>query len=218
MSKLVAVLAYNEVRSIGDVVRGARRFGDVLVVDDDSTDETIAEAVSAGATILRHKTNLGGGAGFRTVSALALHNNYEFLVTLDGDGEHDPRDLPSLLRVSPDADVVLGSRFLAGRPKMANYQGLGCRFYSKLASLLSGVSLSDVTSCYRVYRTTLLKEILPRLKENRYYGIEVLLKLLGVGARVVEVPIGYRRRQHGASKMGFFRFAWHLLRETWEAA
>lgn len=111
----VVIPAFNEAGVIHDVVAGVSALGfPVAVVDDGSADRTAAEALSAGASVIRHPVNLGQGAALQTGISFALRQGAEQLLTFDADGQHDPADLSRLLQplLEGRAEIVLGSRFL----------------------------------------------------------------------------------------------------------
>src|SRR5574341_1795212 len=155
MRPLVVVPAFNEAGAIGKVIEGIRATDPrlpILVVDDGSADDTAAVARHAGAHVVRLPFNLGYGSALQTGYKYALREGYDCVVQLDGDGQHEPADIPRLLAplARDAADVALGSRFLgeAGyRPGVARRAGMG--LFRGLAFLLTGARFSDVTSGYQ---------------------------------------------------------------------
>jgi len=114
MRTLILIPAYNEELTVGSVVALARKYGDVLVVDDGSTDRTSEIAQRAGAVVIRHPVNRGKGAALKTGFEYALSREYEVVVTLDADGQHNPDEIPLLMEpiIRGEADLVIGSRYL----------------------------------------------------------------------------------------------------------
>ena len=114
MKTLIIIPAYNEELTIGSVVALAKKYGDVLVVDDGSGDRTSEIAREAGAIVIRHNTNMGKGAALKTGFEYALSREYEIVVTLDADGQHNPDEIPLLMEpiIRGEADLVIGSRYL----------------------------------------------------------------------------------------------------------
>ena len=157
---LVAIPSYNEEAAIGDVVRGALPHADeVLVIDDGSTDDTVEIASEAGATVIEHERNKGYGGALNTAFAEAADRNAEHLVILDGDGQHDPSDIPALVAVQTEEDVeiVIGSRFAEGaETKMPLYRRFGVEVVNVLTNFSMGVVrprswVDDTQSGFRVY-------------------------------------------------------------------
>lgn len=157
---LVAIPAYNEAKTIADVVQEARRFASkVIVVDDGSTDETVWEAKSAGAEVIRHEQNKGYGSSLQTAFNEAAERNADHLVILDGDGQHDPTDIPTAIdcQMTTDADIVIGSRFGEGsNTKLPLYRRFGIEVVNTLTNLTMGVVrprswVRDTQSGFRTY-------------------------------------------------------------------
>jgi hypothetical protein len=171
---LVAIPAYEEAAAIGGVVAAAREHADdVLVVDDGSGDGTAARAREAGATVIEHGTNGGYGTALKTAFRAAEERRAERLVVLDGDGQHDPADIPRLVGAlrdgdddgdgdaegdgTGDADVVIGSRFAPGsETAVPLYRWLGLVVVNVLTNLSFGVVRSaswvgDTQSGFRAY-------------------------------------------------------------------
>jgi cellulose synthase/poly-beta-1,6-N-acetylglucosamine synthase-like glycosyltransferase len=113
----VAIPAYNEAETIAEVVVETREYAEeVVVIDDGSADDTAARAYDAGATVIEHDHNEGYGAALRTAFETADRRGVDHLVVLDGDGQHDPADIPRLVarQAETDAEIVIGSRFVDG--------------------------------------------------------------------------------------------------------
>src|SRR5688500_3628506 len=150
--RLAVVPARNEEDAVGRVVGELRAFDaslDVVVIDDGSSDATGERAAAAGAAVVRLPFNLGIGGAVQTGFKFALEHGYEIVVRLDGDGQHDPHEIPKLLGPLErgEADVVVGSRFADGnddyRPAFARRAGI--RWFAGLVSLLTGQHLADTT-------------------------------------------------------------------------
>ncbi|USZ69751.1 glycosyltransferase family 2 protein (plasmid) [Halorussus salilacus] len=157
---VAAIPAYNEEDTVGSVVERARPHVDeVVVVDDGSTDETVAAAERAGATVVEHGTNRGYGATLQTAFEAADDRNADALVTLDGDGQHDPEDIPKLLarQRETDANVVVGSRFRGdANAHVPRYRRFGLFVINVLTNLSMGAFpfrswVSDTQSGFRAF-------------------------------------------------------------------
>ena len=156
---LIGIPAYNEASAIGDAVRKARDFGTVVVVDDGSDDDTESRAAEAGATVVSHQVNQGYGAALKTLFEEAKSRNASHLAVVDGDGQHDPSDIPRLVRRQQEtsAELVIGSRFgESGKTDIPLYRRFGLVAVNTLTNLSFGVLRSeswvkDTQSGFRVY-------------------------------------------------------------------
>ncbi len=172
-NSIVAVIpAFDEQGKIGKVVAGVKGLVDeVIVIDDGSKDRTADEASAAGATVLRHKKNLGVGAALRTGCQYACKTRAGILAFMAGDGQSDPNDLCSLVMpiVSGQSDFVQGSRFLAGAKSMPLVRRVGNVMLTKIFRLLVGSSVTDYTSGYRAISMRGLQQIdIPNNGFDRY--------------------------------------------------
>jgi len=190
--RVVAVIpAFNEALAITAVVQGALKYcSEVVVVDDHSADDTCRAAILSGATCIRHETNLGQGAATRTGIAEALKLGADIVVTLDGDGQHNPDEIPKLL-AALDGDgtgAVIGSRFLKGAGKIPAYRKFGIRMINAAFNFGSRQVVSDSLLCLRAFT----KETLRGLKiEDDGFGFcpEMLTKLRHNKVKMKEIPV-----------------------------
>lgn len=204
--------AYNESRFLPGVVERVRPHVDrVFVVDDGSGDGT----GRVNATVLRHDRNRGKGAALRTGIGAALRTGCETIVTLDGDGQHDPAAVPSLLEALDGADLVIGSRSRSG--SMPPQRRLSNGFSAVLVSLVAGRPLADVHSGFRAYRAAKLRSL--EIRSRRFeVEVELLLKAARSGWRIAHVPVptlyGTERSKirPALDSLRFLRtVAWHAL-------
>jgi dolichol-phosphate mannosyltransferase len=210
---LVVMPTYNEaatVRKVVERVRAAVPVADVLIVDDSSPDGTgeiadsLAQLDSHVHTLHRaRKEGLGKAyvAGFRW----GLERDFDTLVEMDADGSHQPEELPNLLAALRDADVVLGSRYVAGGrvvdwPWRRKLLSRGGNRYTRIAL---GVPLRDTTGGYRAYRASALRRLeLATVASAGYcFQVDLAWRAVRSGLRVAEVPITFVERTEGASKM-----------------
>jgi glycosyltransferase involved in cell wall biosynthesis len=210
----VLVAAYNEAPVIGDVVRQARAAvpsGEVLVIDDGSTDGTDRSAAEAGARVLRLPANEGKGCAVRRGLPEAQG---EVIVLIDGDGQDDPAEIPSLLdALRPGVDLVVGSRFIGrfepGAITPVNHWGN--RFLTDTINVLFSTRLTDTQAGFKAVRADMLKRV--SLSAHRYdIEVDLLLGVLRAGGRVVEVPVRRAARPHGKSHLNSIRDGARIFR------
>ncbi len=165
---IIAVIpAYNEEKTIGEVVKKTKRFVDkVIVVDDGSHDRTGKIARKFGAIVLTHRKNQGFGTSIRDGLRYALRIGGDAIITLDADGQHDPSDIPKFVHaIRRGYDFVLGRRDLRKYPLIKK---LGNLFLTLATDFISGTYLRDTESGFRGFSRKGLKKILPYLKGRRY--------------------------------------------------
>lgn len=210
---LVIIPTYNErenVTAIVGRVLDSVRDADVLIVDDDSPDGTGALAEDLAAAQLRvsvlHRADKEGlGAAYQAGFRWGLGRGYDFLVEMDGDGSHQPEQLPRLLDALAGADLVLGSRWVHGGavenwPARRALLSRAGSFYARVAL---GLPFRDITGGYRAFRREALESIdLPGVVSQGYcFQIDLLWHVHRAGLRVAEVPITFIERRFGVSKM-----------------
>jgi len=191
---VIIIPAFNEAGRIGETITGIRRHADamIVVVNDGSHDRTAEEAAHAGATVVDLPFNLGYGAALQTGYQYALRMGYAYAVQMDGDGQHDPSYITTLVDTVQrgDADVVIGSRFLGeGEYRPTVIKKLGMGFFGFLASLLTGRKVTDPTSGFQALN----------LRAMQFYGsdaypvdfpdADVLIMLHRSGMRFCEIPV-----------------------------
>jgi glycosyltransferase involved in cell wall biosynthesis len=189
---LVGIPAFNEEGSIAAVVKGALPHASaVVVVDDGSTDRTSAIALETGATVIRHRGNAGKGVAVATLFDHAIRAQADVLVLLDGDGQHDPAEIPSLVGAClvDGADVVVGSRFHRdARSQTPRVRRLGQIAFNGMTAIASGVSCSDSQSGFRAFGRLAFCSM--RLSETSFsVESEMQFEYRARGLRVAEVPI-----------------------------
>jgi len=218
MRPLVVVPAFNEAGAIGKVIEGIRATDprlSILVVDDGSTDDTAAVARQAGARVVSLPFNLGYGSALQTGYKYALREGYDCVVQLDGDGQHEPADIPRLLGVleGGDADVVIGSRFLGEptyRPDAA--RRIGMRVFRLFAFALTGVRFTDVTSGFQALDRRVLGFFAAERYPADYPDADVLVMLTRAGFRVAEAPVRMYRKPGAQSMHAGLRPVYYIFK------
>jgi glycosyltransferase involved in cell wall biosynthesis len=189
---VVGIPAFNEEKSIARVVLEAQKFGDaVIVCDDGSSDYTARIAERLGASVVRHDHNSGYGAALRSLFTHALQLGADVLVTMDADGQHDPSEIPSMVKpiVDKEADVVIGSRFVGskGKTQMPLYRKFGAKVITKMVNGSSKNGVSDAQSGFRAYNRDAIN-CLNVSEAGMGASVEILLDASKQDLKILEVP------------------------------
>lgn len=201
--KILAVIpCLNEGQFIGDIVTRARKYADeVIVIDDGSTDNTAEVAKKAGAKVIEHEVRQGAGAATRTAFEVAKGYDADVLVTLDGDGQHNPDEIPQVLApiLRGEADLVVGSRFCQTNVKnVPKYRKFGINVITWLYNLGSKVKLSDSQSCFRAHSRRLIEAA--NITENGFgFSVQVLIQARKKNFVIREVPVSCIYHLQGSS-------------------
>ena len=203
----VVIPVYNEVGTIREIVSRVQAIGlekEIIIVDDCSTDGTrehlqeIAQS-QENVRVFYQDRNQGKGAALRTGFGYITG---DVVVIQDADLEYDPREYPTLLEPIVDgrADVVYGSRFLGGPHRVLFFwHYMGNRFLTLLSNALTNINLTDMETCYKVFKKEVLEEI--NLKSNRFgFEPEFTAKIARKGFRIYETPISYSGRTYAEGK------------------
>jgi glycosyltransferase involved in cell wall biosynthesis len=187
---VAAIPCHNEERFISDIVHDVIEHVDqVVVVDDGSSDGTSDAARAAGATVIQHHSNRGPGKAYQSCFDAALSLEADVLVTLDGDGQHLPAELPGILAplLSGQADLVIGSRFLKDY-RIPRYRKFGIDVITRLYNIGSPIKVVDAQSCYRGYSRRALHGL--HISESGFgFSVELLVRARQQGLTIKEVPI-----------------------------
>lgn len=223
-SILVVIPAYNEAENLRVLLPQIPRTWQAmtittLVINDGSSDHTSHVAHENGALLARHFTNLGGGTALKAGYDIAKALGVSMLVTMDADGQHDPKQLPVLIEpiVQNDADFVIGSRMLGQCADYSKLRFAGVIIFSKFISLLLGIRITDAASGYRAISRKVLEE--STLVQEQYHTSELIIEAIKHKFRILEQPITISQRLSGESKKGKdWKYALLFLRtiiKTW---
>ncbi|MGZ8502366.1 MAG: glycosyltransferase family 2 protein [Candidatus Limnocylindrales bacterium] len=185
---LALIPAYEEGPRVAGVALGATAYLPVLVVDDGSTDDTAARAEAAGATVLVQRPNQGKGAALRAGFRWALERDFDAVVTLDADGQHDPAEIPAFLDTfeRTEADLIIGRRDFAQMPPVRR---LANRLGGLAMSWAAGRDIPDNQSGYRLLSRRLIEAIATSDEAGFEYEIEMIATCIRAGLRLEWVPI-----------------------------
>ena len=203
----VVIPAYNEAQIIGAVVaqvKAVLQAGncnfEVIVIDDGSSDETAREASRAGAKVFRHPYNIGNGAAIKSGIRAA---EGDVLVFMDGDGQHDPRDIARLLEYIPEYDMVVGARSFESQASFG--RALGNKAFNWFASYVAKFRIPDLTSGFRAIKAPIARGFLYLLPNTYSYPTTITLGVLRSGNSIKYLPIAMQRRQTGSSQVRMVR-------------
>ena len=221
MKLSVIIPVFNEEATIMEILKQVRAVGlahEIVIVDDGSTDRTRellkCEESQPGTIVIYHDRNQGKGAAVRTGFDRATG---DILLIQDADLEYDPRDYAAMLRPIEEGrvKVVYGSRFLGPRKAMLFWHMLGNKFLTLLTNVLYNTILSDMETCYKVFRADAIKGI-PLHSRRFEFEPEITAKVLKRGHRIFEVPISYYGREYNEGKKISWRdgpkAAWTLIK------
>ena len=220
---LIMTVAYNEEKNIGEVLEGIKKAVEnlnnldyeIIVVNDGSTDNTanIAKKQSKHANVITHPVNMGYGVAVQTGYKYAIRNKFDYIVKLDSDGQHQPEYLPKLLEpvLKDEADVVIGSRYLQDNKYSTTFtRQLGIKFFSYIASCVTGMKITDVTSGFRALKIEVAESVVDKFP-SRICALEITILKAFKGFRIKEVSVEMNAREHGGSYLNLKRIAIYPL-------
>jgi len=217
MKKVAIVPALNEEGSIGRVIDEIRAFDpelDVLVIDDGSVDRTTDAARAKAAIVLRLPFNLGIGGAVQTGFRYAYEHGYDLVVRVDGDGQHDPAQLQTIVDpvLRGDADICVGSRFVTNDGyRSSASRRLGIRVLAWTASRLTGQRVTDPTSGFQAVNRNGIALFAADYPHD-YPEVEAIVMVEKHRLRLLEVPVAMREREHGRSSITAARSVYYMAK------
>jgi glycosyltransferase involved in cell wall biosynthesis len=215
---LAVIPAYNEsqtLRSVIDAIQDEAPGFDIVVIDDGSTDRTAELAEHAGVAVLRHPFNLGIGGAVQSGFQYAREGGYDYMVQVDGDGQHRPGEVHRLVRAmdeDPALDMVCGSRFLVDSRYLAPIsRRTGIHIFAFLLSRIVGQRISDPTSGFRLYNRRAIN-LFARDYPHDYPEVEAVLMVHWHRLRMGEVPVRMLQRGGGVSSIRSGKSAYYMIK------
>ncbi len=215
---LVVVPAYNEAPTIQSVIARVQAAGyPACVVNDGSSDDTGARAAAVGAAVLNLPVNLGVGGALRCAFRYAIRSGYDTVIQVDGDGQHDPAQIPNLLdeMERTGADMVIGSRFLepGSEYEVSRGRKLIMSFLARRASRAAHAPITDATSGFRAIRNPLLSCFAEDYPAEYLGDTFEAIMLAGLRQAVIsETQVTISPRLHGQPSAGTVASSWYVLR------
>jgi hypothetical protein len=217
---LIIIPAYNEEKSIENVIKATKEqnpFADILVVNDGSDDNTLRIAKQSGAMVIDLTNNLGYGCAIQTGFQFAAKNQYQYVITIDGDGQHNPSSVKNLRMMlsEKNADVVIGSRFLEGNYKMEFTRKAGSWLFSLITFIHTKIRFTDPTSGFQL----LNRKAFSYLSESEKYPIDypdanILIALHKANFKIVEAPVQMFRKPESKSMHSGLKPFFYVVRMT----
>ncbi len=218
MKYLVIIPAYNEEKTIAAVIAQAREnipSSDIMVVNDGSDDGTRNAAAAEGVTVVSHPFNLGYGATLQTGFRFAVNKGYDFIITMDADGQHVSSSARSLIDVMTDsgADVVIGSRFTKQGYNISVFRRIGIKLFSTIAKAYTGVEITDPTSGFQlINRRTFTYLAEGDNYPHDYPDVNIIMTLYKKNFKVIEAPVEMRENTSGKSMHSGFRPVLYVIK------
>jgi glycosyltransferase involved in cell wall biosynthesis len=215
--RLAIVPALNEERSVASVIAEIRELDpdfEILVIDDGSKDGTFAEARRAGASVVSLPYNLGIGGAVQTGYQYARDNGFDVAVQVDGDGQHDARDIPALLEpiLAGKADLVIGTRFRGDRIYRAPFaRRIGIRLLAAVVSVMVRQRMTDPTSGFRGANKRAIRLFAVDYPRD-YPEAEANVLVHRHGMKMIEVPVAMRTRTGGRSSITVLRSLYYMVK------
>ena len=222
---VILIPAYNEQDNLEELLPKIPRHVHglslgIVVVDDGSNDATYECALAQGVFAVRSPINRGGGAALRLGYDILRTADIDICITMDADGQHDPEEIPNLLKYlqNDDCDIVIGSRIIGSREKDNLFRLAGVYFFAFVINRLTGLNITDPSSGFRAFKMKVVNSI--PLDEDQFHTSELIINAAKSGFHICEAPITILKRKYGKSKKGRnwaygFNFAKIVIKSWW---
>ncbi len=203
-NKCIIIPVFNEEHSIVNVISDIKKIinTDIIVIDDASEDLTAEKARKAGAFVISHPFNMGYGAALQTGYKYAVRKKYDFLLQMDGDGQHDPEYIPEFFRQieSRKCDALIGSRFLGNsKYKVGFLKTVGIIFFRFVIRAITGEPITDPTSGYQCLSRRLFTVFTEDIFPSDYPDANIIIMLHRMGYKIRELPVAMMPNPSGKS-------------------
>ncbi|RNC62987.1 MAG: Polyprenol monophosphomannose synthase [Candidatus Dichloromethanomonas elyunquensis] len=220
MNKLkiaIIIPAHNEEMIIQQVIESVQKAvsdSTIIVIDDGSMDNTYAKAKSTGAITIRLAVNLGIGGAVQTGLIYAAQHGFDYAVQVDGDGQHDPKEIIRLLRplILNQADLVIGSRYIEKSGFQSTFlRRIGSRYLNDLIYLITGLKITDSTSGFRACNSKIIHEFAKKYPKD-YPEPESIVFLKRKGYVIQELPVKMKERPNGSSSINPYKSIYYMIK------
>jgi glycosyltransferase involved in cell wall biosynthesis len=201
---LLIIPCYNEGKTIKRVIKGLQKLNftfDILVIDDNSSDNTVEEIKNVGVNYLSLPINLGYNYDVQTGLKYGIKNGYETFILMDGDGQHLSEEVPIIIKEFKDSDIVIGSRFskkYSSSYKIPFSRKMGMIFFSIITFIITGKKIKDTSSGFQIFNKKVAKALI-YIYETKYPDAEVLVLLHLLGFKIKEIQVKMEERKEGSS-------------------
>jgi glycosyltransferase involved in cell wall biosynthesis len=216
--RCIIIPAFNEEKNIPSVIESLAKFcsADIVVIDDGSTDRTSANAKKAGAHVVRHPFNLGYGVALQTGYKYASENNYDYLLQIDGDGQHDPSYTPEMFAKveGNECDIVIGSRFLKNNLYKPGFlKIMAIKLFRLIIKIITGEKITDPTSGYQCMNRRVLIFFTDDSFPCDYPDANIIIILHRMGFKIMEMPVKMIANPEGRSMhRGIFNIMYYFFK------
>jgi len=215
---LIIIPAYNESQNIETVIDEINKSmidAAILIVNDGSQDDTSDKAKGKGVEVIDLPFNIGYGCALQTGFRFAVEYEFDYVITIDGDGQHDPQSINSLLKAleSSKADIVIGSRFLECKYKMPIARRIGSLLFGYIAKIYTGIRFTDPTSGFQL----LNRQVFSYLAQGDNYPLDypdvnIIMALHKKKFKVIEAPVTMREKSNGKSMHSGIKPFFYVIR------